>query len=50
LYDLKNDPGETRNLYSDPDVSNTIRDLQGALLDWMIVADETDQIAPKWLP
>lgn len=50
LYDLENDPGETRNLYSDPDDSNTIRDLQGALLDWMIVADETDQIAPQWLP
>jgi arylsulfatase A-like enzyme len=50
LYDLKNDPGETRNLYSDPEASHTVRDLQGALLDWMIVADETDQIAPKWLP
>jgi arylsulfatase A-like enzyme len=50
LYDLKNDPGETHNLYSDPEISNTIRDLKAALLDWMIVADETDQIAPQWLP
>lgn len=50
LYDLTNDPGEMRNLYSDPAHKNTLRDLKDALLDWMITADETDQIAPKWLP
>jgi len=49
LYDLANDPGETRNLYADPRHANTVRDLKDALLDWMIIADETDQIAHKWL-
>lgn len=50
LYDLANDPGETHNLYSEPQRAGMVQDLKGALLDWMIVADETDQIAPKWLP
>jgi len=26
-----------------------VRDLKYALLDWMITADEDDQIAPRWL-
>ena len=50
LYDLVNDPAESRNLYSEPALKSTVRDLQETILDWMITADETDQIAPKWLP
>jgi arylsulfatase A-like enzyme len=49
LYDLANDPGEETNLYADAGHQATVRDLKGALLDWMITADENDQIAPRWL-
>jgi arylsulfatase len=49
LYDLENDPGEMRNLYSDPAHAKTAQDLQRQILDWMITADETEQIAPRWL-
>jgi arylsulfatase len=49
LYDLANDPGEERNLYGDAAQKSMVQDLKGALLDWMITADENDQIAPKWL-
>lgn len=47
LYDLANDPGETRNLYRDR--TSIVREMKDRLLDWMITADEADQIAPKWL-
>jgi arylsulfatase A-like enzyme len=49
LYDLENDPGETRNLYRDAAYRARVRELQQALLDWMITADEAEQIAPRWL-
>jgi len=49
LYDLSNDPGETRNLYADPAHASVVGDLQRQILDWMITADETEQIAPRWL-
>ena len=49
LYDLQNDPGEWNNLYEDPAHRRVVRELKGVLLDWLITADETDQIAPKWL-
>jgi arylsulfatase A-like enzyme len=49
LYDLKNDPEETRNLYADVGSQARVREMKGLLLDWLITADETDQIAPKWL-
>ena len=49
LYDLENDPGEWDNLYDDPARQGIVRELKGALLDWMISADENDQIARKWL-
>lgn len=49
LYDLENDPGEERNLYADPASRNTVRELKDRLLDFLITADETDQIAPRWL-
>jgi arylsulfatase A-like enzyme len=49
LYDLQNDPGETRNLIRDPDKQGIAAELKGRLLDWLITADEADQIAPRWL-
>jgi arylsulfatase A-like enzyme len=49
LYDLENDPGETRNLYQEGSYRGRVEELKQALLDWMITADETDQIAPRWL-
>jgi arylsulfatase len=49
LYDLETDPGETTNLYQDPAHQATVAELRLALLDWMITADETDQIARHWL-
>ena len=49
LYDLSNDPGETRNLYADLAHASVTVDLQRQILDWMITADETEQIAPRWL-
>jgi arylsulfatase len=49
LYDLENDPHEERNLAADSVHRNTVADLRQAILDWMITADENDQIAEKWL-
>ena len=49
LYDLENDPGELRNLYSDAGHQATVRDMKGRLLDWLITTDENDQIARRWL-
>ena len=49
LYDLEHDPAEERNLYDDP-AHRPARDLlQTAPLDWLITADEPEQIAPRWL-
>jgi uncharacterized sulfatase len=49
LYDLLNDPGETRNLWSDPASAGVVRELKDTILKWMVTADEGDQIAPHWL-
>lgn len=49
LYDLQNDPLEAANLYADPRHRDTVQELKGVLLDWMITADENDQIARRWL-
>ncbi len=49
LYDLQADPGETRNLYTDAAHQGTVREMKDRLLDFLITADEPDQIAPHWL-
>ncbi len=49
LYDLVNDPHEERNLVNDPQQKGRVGELRQALLDWMITADENDQIAERWL-
>jgi arylsulfatase A-like enzyme len=49
LYDLENDPGETRNLWSDPSHADLVRTLKDTILNWLVTADQNDQIAPYWL-
>ena len=48
LYDLRNDPHEMQNLASDPAYGEVVATLKGQLLDWLITATETEQIAPRW--
>ena len=48
LYDLDSDPGEERNLFTDPNRQPVVREMKDRLLDWMMTADETDQIEPRW--
>jgi arylsulfatase A-like enzyme len=49
LYDVENDPHEQQNLARDPAPQPTANELKTRLLQWMITADEADQIAPRWL-
>jgi arylsulfatase A-like enzyme len=49
LYDLKNDPDELINLAANPNHTAVIAEMKDRLLRWLITADETDQIAPRWL-
>ncbi len=48
LYDLDNDPGEERNLFADPVRQPVVGEMKDRLLEWMMTADETDQIEPRW--
>jgi arylsulfatase len=49
LFDLENDPGEFTNLANDP-AHKTVRDeMMQRMMDWLITATETEQIAEKWL-
>ena len=49
LYDLQNDPQEQHNLAADPTHKSVVDDLRQRLLNWLITADEVDQIAPRWV-
>lgn len=48
LFDMENDPEEAHNLAADPAHREVVREMKDALLDWLITADEADQIAPRW--
>ncbi|MEZ5362835.1 MAG: sulfatase-like hydrolase/transferase [Bryobacterales bacterium] len=48
LYDLEADPNEQQNLYTESTHAETVAQLQQRLLLWLMRADETDQIAPRW--
>ena len=48
LYGLVKDSMESTNLASDPDHREMVRSMKDALLDRLITADETDQIAQRW--
>lgn len=49
LYDLENDPAESQNRWSDPSCAEVVHTLRNAILNWLITADQNDQIAPYWL-
>ncbi len=49
LFDLAADPGELDNLAGDPAYAGVAASMRDALLDWMITADEPDQISERWL-
>lgn len=49
LYDLENDAHEQRNLANDPAHKPVVEEMKERLLHWLITADETDQIAPRWV-
>ena len=49
LYDLQNDPHEMKNLADDPAQREVVFEMKDRLLHWLTTADETDQIAPRWL-
>ena len=49
LYDLVNDPHEENSLADDPAQKPVVDEMRYRLLKWLITADESDQIAPKWL-
>ena len=49
LYDLDNDPHETRNLHGQAQFREIERQMKDRLLHWLTTASQTDQIAPKWL-
>ena len=49
LYDLQADSRERQNLAGDPAHRPVVDDLRQRLLNWLITADEVDQIAPRWV-
>lgn len=49
LYDLENDPDELSNLADNPEFSEAKYEMKERMIDWLITASETDQIAEKWL-
>ena len=40
LYNLREDPRETRNLFDAPEVANVRRDLERRMLDWLILTSD----------
>jgi len=48
LYDLEADVLEKHNLADEPRHAHVVARMRQALLDWLITADEPDQIAPRW--
>ncbi|MBX3180712.1 MAG: sulfatase-like hydrolase/transferase [Candidatus Hydrogenedentes bacterium] len=49
LFDLENDPGEFVNLAGETEHQKIRDELRQRMVDWLISATETDQIAEKWL-
>ena len=47
LYDLADDPQETRNLYDDPDSQDVVSRSRRLLLEWLI---RTARIRTAWPP
>jgi len=49
LYDLENDPFELKNLSDNPDYSDKLKDLSGALDNWIEEIDDLGRIPEKQL-
>lgn len=49
LYDLEKDPSENINLHGLSRHQKIEAEMKDRLLRWLSTADETDQIAPRWL-
>jgi arylsulfatase A-like enzyme len=49
LYDLDVDPTEQINLAGRPEQRDVEAEMKDRLLKWLTTADESDQIAPRWL-
>ncbi len=49
LFDLEKDPGERHNIAADPAHQATRDAMKARMVDWLITATETEQIAEKWL-
>ena len=49
LYDLENDPFELKNLSDNPDYSDRLKDLSGALDNWIEEIDDLGRIPEKQL-
>jgi len=49
LFDLQNDPNEEQNLSADAKHRATLDELKERIMHWLITADETRQIAERWL-
>jgi arylsulfatase len=49
LYDLESDPHEMTNLADNAEYRDRAYEMKDRLLHWLTTADETDQIAPRWL-
>ena len=50
LYDLEADPWEMANLYFDPDRRTVVRDLERALLDWLVTTARPATVLPPVPP
>ncbi len=48
LYDLRDDPGENTNLAYESAHAPVVAEMKDRLLRFLVVADEEDQIAPRW--
>ena len=49
LYDLENDPFELKNLSNNPDYSDKLKDLSGALDNWIEEIDDLGRIPEEKL-
>ena len=49
LYDLQNDPLEQQNLTARAEFQTVAEEMKSRILEWLITATETEQIAPKWM-
>jgi arylsulfatase A-like enzyme len=49
LYNIEEDREEHNNLANNAEYKPLLQNMRSALIDWLITADESDQIAQRWL-